>query len=251
MASTKKAKISSKIVGVSASVDGMQVFSNIAKPDTTEKEQPNEAATIEQTTEPTSRVVPRGEVTLGVAVKIDHPFIGKVYFKPFFNKDRQLVEVFVSISKQSPENIAQVGSIARLISTMLKHGVEVSEIVKHLKGSDAGQAVPVKFPGKEKTVFIKSLPDLIGTALELYSDFDFVMSLVDVSFADIVEQPNVQDELKEEKDNQKINEDEVDIAAPVVTTTYIPPESICPECGSVMRNEGGCWTCSCGYSKCG
>jgi len=258
-------KIDGNIVGIEAEVDGVQFYSSSASTIQPEPEQVEKEDCLK--IEATPQVLDRGDITVGVTIKIPYPPVDKVYFTPSFNVAGQLVEVFINISKQSPVDSAVVSALARSISTGLKYNAPVDKFIKHFKGLDSGQPVLVKFPGQKKSKFIKSIPDLIGHALEYYGTLEKVQKALQET-AGVVpmmfggsekseeENPNVVQPTRTHEENPNaVKQTLTTPVQPEFTTlesAYVDPASICPECGEVMTNEAGCWTCySCGYSKCG
>lgn len=249
-----------KIVGIEAEVDGVVFHTSSTKPAVKEQAKKAENANTQAPAEPEQKLLHRGPITVGITVKIPYDPVSKVYFTPAFNQSGELVEVFITISKQSPTNKVIVGALARSISTGLKYGVPVEKFIKHFKGQDAGQVVLVKFPGQEKPKFIKSMPDLIGHALEFYGSFENVRKLVQENnfnwFGGFDNVPDVVESTTGEISQNVVQETSSAADGPIsfeiAPPVSIDPESICPECGAVMVNEAGCWTCpECHYSKCG
>lgn len=183
----------------------------------------------------------RTQVVRGYTIRIkysEHSF----YFTFNFDKDNNLLEMFVNSSSTSPTVNSHIQGLARMISNQLKYRIPIEKIIKHLDGLDAGESVLVKFPGIKKSKFIKSIPDLMAKMLQFYSDSEFLESVVK--------------ELEEEKGGETKNED----SESVKRKTSNKKEDViskgnliqCPSCGEVsMKYEEGCYTClSCGYSKC-
>lgn len=180
-------------------------------------------------TEDENKPIERGEVTKGYTLKIKYSD-SSYYFTLNFNKDNSLVEVFINSSSTSPNTNAFIQTLARMVSNQLKHRVSLESIIKHLDGIDSGESFLVKFPGKEKSKFIKSFSDLLSKVLQYYSDEKYLRKLF--------------------KENQK---DEVEL---VIVQQQEKKETgllTCPSCGEqTAKVEEGCLTClSCGYSKCG
>ena len=242
------------IVGMEAEVDDVVFYKSSTAAADTEINEKKEKK-LEDCQDQGRKLLHRGPVTVGVTIKIPYEPVDKVYFTPSFNKNGELVEVFITISKQSPTNRVTVGALARSISTGLKYGVPVEKFIKHFKGQDAGQAVLVRFPGEKKGRFIKSVPDLIGHALEYYGNLEAVTKLAKEEginwFLEGVLSPQPDNE-EVERGDKAIKQKEVAVPTISSAPTVVDPDAICPECGEVMVNEAGCWTCpACHYSKCG
>lgn len=253
-------KLDGKIVGIEAEVDGVVFYTSSTQPAAPKKEEEQIVSEKQDCPEQRDRLLHRGPVTAGVVIKIPYEPVDKVYFNPSFNEKGELVEVFITVSKQSPANKVIVESLARSISTGLKHGVPVEKFIKHFKGQDSGQAVLVRFPGQKKGKFIKSIPDLIGHALEFYGSFENVLGLAQENnfnwFGGTGDTPDVVESTTGEANPNVVQETSSAADGPIsfetVATVSVDPDSICPECGAVMVNEAGCWTCpECHYSKCG
>jgi len=128
--------------------------------------------------------------------------------------DKGICEVFSSLGKAGGCASAQLEAISRLISLSLRSGLEVSSIVKHLRGIrcpsiawDAGHAV-------------LSCPDAIGGVLEK--------------------------EAGEAGDGPESAPSRPEVVAAVNVAGQ------CPDCGTLLVYQEGCFLCpGCGYTKCG
>ena len=129
------------------------------------------------------------------------------------NRDEQgACEVFATLGKAGGCASAQLEAISRLISLCLRSGIEVSSIVKHLRGIrcpsiawDNGHAV-------------LSCPDAIGSVLE----------------------------------SQTEDEDEAPVLKGQVSGATKNVAGQCPDCGTLLVYQEGCFLCpGCGYTKCG
>ena len=131
--------------------------------------------------------------------------------------DQGLFEVFATLGKAGGCAGAQLEATCRLISTALRSGVEASAIVKQLRG--------IRCPSIawEQGKSVLSCADAIASVLGKYIDGE--------------------------------NADSAD-SAPVAVqpSLFAPAKNIagqCPECGSLLAHEEGCYKChSCGYTKC-
>jgi len=146
-----------------------------------------------------------------------------------------LCEIFTTIGKAGGNAAAQAEAISRLISLSLRSGMDVTEIVKQLKGISGPN------PVWENGQLILSTPDAIGKALEQHlAEFGKTSTSADI--------------------RQKLGQTEVSIPKATGSAfNMIEPKqsaqsgsiTICPECGSTIHHEGGCLLCHhCGYSKC-
>lgn len=159
---------------------------------------------------PKAVVRPRPQVTTGRTQRIPTAH-GNMYVT--INEDEYgICEVFAQTGKSGGDAAANNEAIARLISTALRAGIPVTDIIKQLRGIRS--SAPVWFNGG----MVLSGPDGIAIALERYLHWKSTgQELTSVQTA-------------------------MDVAAPA---------GECPECGSVLKYQEGCNTCpQCGYSKC-
>ena len=233
-----------EIIGTEAEVDGVVLFSNISG----NKQENTETTGEEQFSTVTPLIRKRGPITQAFVVKVKYEPAGKVYFTFSYNSNKELVELFVNISKPSSEINAAINSIAKLVSVALKHGAQVEEISKHLKDIDAGQYVPTKFPGRQKGKIIKSLPDLIGYALEFYGDWDKLLSILQSEENLQLEDSKTEKKPINKKNNHMTLSNTTDKSKQNIHNSSGTP---CPVCGGRLIRADGCWSCpECGYSKC-
>ena len=159
---------------------------------------------------PRAVVRPRPQVTSGRTLRIPTAH-GNMYVT--INEDEYgICEVFAQTGKSGGDAAANNEAIARLISTALRAGVPVEDIIKQLRGIRS--STPVWFNGG----LVLSGPDGIAIALERYlhwrktgQDLDSVKTAVDAA----------------------------------------APAGECPDCGSMLKHEEGCNNCpQCGYSRC-
>ncbi len=145
-----------------------------------------------------------------------------------------LCEIFTTIGKAGGNAAAQAEAISRLISLSLRSGMDVTEIIKQLKGISGPN------PVWENGQLILSTPDAIGKALEQHmSDFNKDITK-DQSFGMMDSE-----DVPEEDNSAHFN-----MVEPSKGTTS-KTMTTCPECGLTISHEGGCLLChNCGYSKC-
>jgi ribonucleoside-diphosphate reductase alpha chain len=166
----------------------------------------------------------RPTVTQGVTERI-RTGEGNIYVT--INEDEHgLCEVFSTIGKAGGNAAAQSEAISRLISLVLRSGIDPKEVVAELKGISG--PTPVWEDGE----LILSTPDAIGRALERYV--------------------------------QRRQEGGSPLPPSTATVTATAPAGgdsgnsggaktsvTCPECGSTVAHEGNCLSCKhCGWSKC-
>jgi ribonucleoside-diphosphate reductase alpha chain len=161
--------------------------------------------------------------------------VGKVYTSVFFEEGDGPVEVFVNLGKSGGYMAGSAEVTGRLASLALKYGAGLREVADELVGISCGQKVGMG----NNTVL--SMFDAVGKALlEIH-------------------QGEQLDLFEEEKEKLFIPEmipstDKVvlsEIREKLATTES--KFSSCPDCGSPLYAEEGCFKCSnsfCGYSKC-
>jgi ribonucleoside-diphosphate reductase alpha chain len=145
-----------------------------------------------------------------------------------------LCEIFTTIGKAGGNAAAQAEAISRLISLSLRSGMDVSEIIKQLKGISGPN------PVWENGQLILSTPDAIGKALEQH--------MAEFNIKSKGEQ--VRDLSENDGDEELGGGAHFNMVEPSNGASS-SKMSICPECGSTISHEGGCLLChNCGYSKC-
>ena len=160
---------------------------------------------------------------------------GKVYTSVFFEEGNGPVEVFVTLGKSGGYMAGSAEVTGRLASLALKYGAELDEVAEELVGISCGQRVGL---GN-------------GTILSM---FDAVgKSLLEISKG---EQLDLFGEEKTKLNLAKENNGSKQELLSVIRTKQAEGESkfsACPDCGSPLYAEEGCFKCSnpyCGYSKC-
>jgi ribonucleoside-diphosphate reductase alpha chain len=152
--------------------------------------------------------------------------VGKVYTSVFFEEGDGPVEVFVNLGKSGGYMSGAAEVTGRLASLALKYGANLDEVAEELVGIACGQKVGL---GNGSTL---SMFDAVGK------------SLLEVSRGEQL---------------SMFEEEKVKINAGVlgeVRNKQAESESkfsSCPDCGSPLYAEEGCFKCSnnlCGYSKC-
>lgn len=137
------------------------------------------------------------------------------------NEDEHGVcEVFTTIGKAGGCAAAFSEATARLISLALRSGVDLSQVVRQLKGIRCPH--PIWQDGR----LILSCPDAIALVLERY--------------------------LKGRTGELEVQtEPNVTVSATAAATSE-GGIGVCPDCGGDLKHESGCETCiSCGFSRCG
>lgn len=167
---------------------------------------------------------------------------GKVYTSVFFEEGDGPVEIFVTLGKSGGYMAGSAEITGRLASLALKYGAGLDEVADELVGISCGQRVGV---GPNATL---SMFDAVGKSLleisrgEQLDLFEEEKEKLEIPQA----QPTDQSKSKDLK-KQVLNEVRVKLA------DHESKFSSCPDCGSPLYAEEGCFKCSnsyCGYSKC-
>ena len=159
---------------------------------------------------------------------------GRVYTSVFFEESNGPVEVFVNLGKSGGYMAGAAEVTGRLASLALKYGANLDEVAEELVGISCGQQIG------------------FGNGMVL-SMFDAVgKSLLEISRG---QQLDLFEEEKRKMVVLKVNGKQQDLLAEVrVKQTDLESKfSNCPDCGSPLYAEEGCFKCSnsfCGYSKC-
>lgn len=146
----------------------------------------------------------------------------KVYVYRGENDGGELVEVFVTDEFGGPEIHSYASAMARLISLLLKHGIDERKIAEKLKGLRGDS---VSWTGGHYS----SVPDFVGKFLEEESVFAIL--------GGPTESPIPNEETRAAIEEARI----------VIRQQVTDP---CPMCGEQL-DRAGCMECkSCGWSKC-
>ncbi len=161
--------------------------------------------------------------------------VGKVYTSVFFEEGNGPVEVFVTLGKSGGYLAGSAEVTGRLASLALKYGAELNEVAEEMVGISCGQRVGF---GNETVL---SMFDAVGKSLLEISRGEQLDLFAQEKLK--IEVPEVKTGLKQEV----LSELRTKIAASESKF------SSCPDCGSPLYAEEGCFKCSntyCGYSKC-
>ncbi|HPJ17258.1 MAG TPA: adenosylcobalamin-dependent ribonucleoside-diphosphate reductase [Candidatus Woesebacteria bacterium] len=153
--------------------------------------------------------------------------MGKVYTSVFFEEGDGPVEVFVTLGKSGGYMAGSAEVTGRLASLALKYGASLDEIAEEMVGISCGQKIGL---GNN---MILSMFDAVGK------------SLLEISRG---EQLDLFEEEKAPITNQLVLSE---LRSKLATTES--KFTSCPDCGSPLYAEEGCFKCSnsfCGYSKC-
>ncbi|MFA5025720.1 MAG: adenosylcobalamin-dependent ribonucleoside-diphosphate reductase [Candidatus Shapirobacteria bacterium] len=161
--------------------------------------------------------------------------VGRVYTSVFFEEGDGPVEVFVNLGKSGGYLAGSAEVTGRLASLALKYGASLDEVADELVGISCGQ----KIGFGNGTVL--SMFDAVGKSLleiskgEQLDLFEGEKTKIEMPRTSNGEQKNLLAEIR-----SKLASEESAF-------------SICPDCGSPLYAEEGCFKCSnsfCGYSKC-
>ena len=180
---------------------------------------------VKEETEYKPRKKPTPIVARGIRIKKKCD-VGSIYSSIFYEENDGPVEVFVTLGKSGGYLAAAAEVTGRLSSLALKYGASLDEISEQLVGISCGQKVGMGNGA------VLSMFDAVGkTLLEISRGQQL----------SIFEEKNVPvgvDVVKAEDNDQTEAESKF---------------GACPDCGSPLRAEEGCFKCTnvfCGYSKC-
>lgn len=161
--------------------------------------------------------------------------VGKVYTSVFFEEGDGPVEVFVNLGKSGGYLAGSAEITGRLASLALKYGANLEEVADELVGISCGQrvgfgngAILSMFDAVGKTLLEISK----GEQLDLFEGEKHKLEMP------VKEKSQIEEVMAEIKSKQTSEESAF---------------SSCPDCGSPLYAEEGCFKCSnsyCGYSKC-
>ena len=160
---------------------------------------------------------PRPMITKGATEKIKTG-CGNLYIT--VNEDEQgLCEVFTTIGKSGGCTASQSEATARMISLVLRSGVEPKSIVDELKG------IRCPMPAWDRGSVTLSCADAVGKAIERYLSSN-----------------------GRNGENGYQNGRHGALEQDIASAGYNPE---CPDCGSILELSEGCVVCrACGYSRC-
>jgi len=168
--------------------------------------------------------------------------VGKVYTSVFFEEGDGPVEVFVNLGKSGGYLAGASEVTGRLASLALKYGATLDEVADELVGVSCGQKVGL---GSNA---ILSMFDAVGKAiLEISRGEQLNMFAEEKLKLDIPKDEKVAVSTTTSSSKQILAE------LRVKQTEGESKFSSCPDCGSPLYAEEGCFKCSngyCGYSKC-
>ncbi len=191
----------------------------------TVKTEDNKSETIKNYIEPKKKKTP--EAARGVRLRKACD-MGKVYTSVFFEEGDGPIEVFVTLGKSGGYMAGSAEITGRLASLALKYGASLTELAEEMVGISCGQKMGMG-PNSILSMFDavgKSLLEIArGEQLDLFSEEKEKLNMINM-------------EMQKALPLQNENESRF---------------SACPECGSPLYAEEGCFKCSnsyCGYSKC-
>ena len=159
-----------------------------------------------------TRLTPRQrpKVTRGITERVTTG-CGYIYVTVNFD-EKGICEVFSSLGKAGGCASAQLEAISRLISLILRSGIDTANVVKQLR------AIRCPSVSWENGRAILSCADAIGSVLEKYVK----------------------------------TEEEAPVQNDYTTSSTGISNGQCPDCGNLLVYQEGCHICpSCGYTKCG
>jgi len=161
--------------------------------------------------------------------------VGRVYTSVFFEEGDGPVEVFVNLGKSGGYMAGSAEVTGRLASLALKYGASLDEVADELVGISCGQRVGFG-NGAVLSMFDavgKSLLEIFqGEQLDLFEGEKIKIKMPKSGNG---EQKNLLAEIRSKQASEE------------------SAFSSCPDCGSPLYAEEGCFKCSnafCGYSKC-
>jgi ribonucleoside-diphosphate reductase alpha chain len=168
--------------------------------------------------------------------------VGKVYTSVFFEEGDGPVEVFVNLGKSGGYLAGASEVTGRLASLALKYGATLDEVADELVGVSCGQKVGL---GSNAVL---SMFDAVGKAiLEISRGEQLNMFAEEKLKLDIPKEEKMVTPTTTSSSKQILAE------LRVKQTEGESKFSSCPDCGSPLYAEEGCFKCSngyCGYSKC-
>ena len=147
----------------------------------------------------------------------------------FSQSDGRLMECY--LGKGSTGGcLNSMNGIARLISLSARSGSTTEEIVDQLNSTGVCPSYAVRTATKHDTSTGSCCPVAVGKALIEMHD-EMLREINDGVY------------LVEKKEEKKID---------TLKNNFVPEDMICPECGALMEQTGGCNSCpDCGFSRCG
>ena len=152
--------------------------------------------------------------------------LGSVYTSIFYEAGDGPVEVFVTLGKSGGFIAGAAEATGRLASLCLKYGVSLDEIAEQIVGISCGQKIGLG----NGTVF--SMFDAVGK------------SLLEIARGEQLDMFACEKGSLDTSALEDIRVKQADLESKTIS---------CPDCGSPLRAEEGCFKCTnefCGYSKC-
>ena len=160
--------------------------------------------------------------------------VGNVYTSVFFEAGDGPVEIFVTLGKSGGYMAGGAEVTGRLASLALKYGATLEEVAEEMVGISCGQRVGIG------NMAVLSMYDAVGK------------SLFEISRGEQLRLFEMEKGLEIMESNVKVDDQvlaELRLEQAKVESHF----SVCPDCGSQLYAEEGCFKCSnafCGYSKC-
>lgn len=148
---------------------------------------------------------------------------GSMRMTVVFDDNGVLIGTHTTMGKAGGCTTCQVEAISRLITMNLQYGVDMAQIIKHLRGIQCPS--PVWWKGQQ----ILSCADAMGRVLEKY-------------LKDDLQEPTPK--VIEGASREPLRESDI-------VKGELHHHQACPECGGGLIFQEGCRTCmGCGWSKC-
>jgi ribonucleoside-diphosphate reductase alpha chain len=137
---------------------------------------------------------------------------------------------------------SQSEATSRLISLALRSGVPVDEITEQLRGIKCMASLRSKQSGTlPDGTRILSCPDAIGKVLGAFADSQGDSGVSKKSTTKHIQVPN--------RSEPAVVDEPAEL---LPAWGNLPSEQLCPECGALLRNAGGCKSCTqCAWRRCG
>lgn len=191
---------------------------------------------------------PRPDTLYGHTTKIQTGY-GKVYITLNEDGNGNLFEVWCRIGQSGGLTNSWTEALGKIVSTAIRCGVEVDEIINALKGT---RSPKVDWDNGDR---IDSIPDAIATVLQRHQNNEIGGIEGQQQITDITETENgkQEDGVKIEMQDRKVKQEGDERTGNKGDDLIAAGESPeCPECGNLsLHYSEGCKTCdSCGWSEC-
>lgn len=187
-------------------------------------------------TKPAKKPTPDAARGVRVRKKCD---VGNVYTSVFFEAGNGPVEVFVTLGKSGGYMAGAAEVTGRLASLSLKYGADLDEVADEMVGISCGQKVGMGSSA------VLSMFDAVGKSLLEVAKGEQLQMFEEEKLDLAVPYVNgVKEDDKKLAILDLLKAEQADVESKFIA---------CPDCGSPLYAEEGCFKCSnpyCGYSKC-